>query len=126
VSAEIRILDGSTGPELPIVRGGGVARAIVWPGTGANLRSLHRIWLEAGSATTELSHGSDAVYYVVEGEGTVHDMTGGSEHAVRLGSMFHIDGGTSYAVVAGKAGMQIVGGPAPADLAMYAHLEDQG
>jgi quercetin dioxygenase-like cupin family protein len=125
VSAEIRILDGSTGPELPIVRGGGMARAIVWPGTGARLRSLHRIWLEPRAATTELSHSSDAVYYVVEGAGTVHDMTSGSNHSVRLGSMFHIDACTSYAVVAGDDGVQIVGGPAPADMTMYAHLEDR-
>jgi hypothetical protein len=40
--------------------------------------------------------------------------------------MFHIDAGTSYAVVAGTGGLQIVGGPAPADMAMYAHLEGQG
>jgi hypothetical protein len=126
VSAEIRILDGSSGPELPIVRGAGIARAIVWPGTGAHLRSLHRIWLDADAAMTELSHASDAVYYVVDGAGTVHDLTTGSNHAVRLGSMFHIDAGTSYAVVAGTGGLQIVGGPAPADLAMYAHLEGQG
>ncbi|MFL5841211.1 MAG: hypothetical protein ACJ77Z_12255 [Thermoleophilaceae bacterium] len=126
MTAEIRILDGSTGPELPIVRGAGIARAIVWPGTGARLRSLHRIWLAPGAATIELSHASDAVYYVVDGAGTVHDMTSGSDHAVRLGSMFHIDAGTSYAVDAGNGGLQVVGGPAPADTAMYAHLEDRG
>jgi hypothetical protein len=40
--------------------------------------------------------------------------------------MFHIDGGTSYTVVAGEDGLQVVGGPAPADMAMYAHLEGQG
>ena len=42
----VRILDaGASCPELPMVEGGGVARAIVWPGVGAALRSMHRIEL---------------------------------------------------------------------------------
>jgi mannose-6-phosphate isomerase-like protein (cupin superfamily) len=125
VSYEIRILDASTGPELPIVEGGGVARAIVWPGMGAQLRSLHRIWLEPGAATVTLTHPSDAVYYVIEGLGTAHDQSAGTSHDVREGSMFHIDAGTSYAIAAaGDGAMEIIGGPAPADEAMYTHLTD--
>lgn len=121
---EIRILDGSAGPELPIVDGAGVARAIVWPGTGARARSLHRIWLEARAGTVELRHPSDAVYYVVEGDGAVADRTSGEAHDLRAGAMFHVDAGTAYAVRAGDGGMQLVGGPAPADDALYAHLEE--
>jgi quercetin dioxygenase-like cupin family protein len=124
VSGEIRILDAATGPELPIIEGGGVARAIVWPGVGAELRSLHRIWLEPGATTVTLAHPSDAVYYVLEGSGSAHDESTGAAHEVRQGSMFHVDAGTSYAIIAGDGAMQLVGGPAPADPAMYAHLVD--
>lgn len=123
---EIQILDGASGPELPIVAGGGVARAVVWPGVGAHLRSLHRIWLDAGAATVELEHPSDAVYYVVDGEGAVEDRSAGGEQPLRTGSMFHVDGGTAYVVRAASGGMQLVGGPAPADARMYEHLSAEG
>jgi hypothetical protein len=119
---EIRILDGSEGPELPIVERGGVARAIVWPGIGAQRRSLHRIWLEDGASTVELRHPSDAVYCVIEGSGSVEDRSAADAHQLSLGSMFHVDAGTAYTICAGEAGMQVVGGPAPADAGMYAHL----
>lgn len=123
---EIQILDGSEGPELPIVDGAGMARAIVWPGVGARSRSLHRIWLEAGAGTVRLSHPSDAVYYVIEGDGTAADESAGSEHALRAGAMFHVDAGTAYRVRAGDDGMQLVGGPAPADDALYESLGRAG
>ena len=72
VSAEraIQIFDGDAGPELPIVKGAGVARAVIWPGMQARARSLHRIQLDDGAATIDLGHPSDAVYYVIAGTGS--------------------------------------------------------
>ena len=120
---EIRILEGSEGPELPIVDGAGTARAVVWPGTGARSRSLHHLWLSAGSGTIELAHPSDAVYYVIAGTGLVLDAGAQDAQELRAGSMFHVDSGTRYAVRAGDEGIELVGGPAPADDALYAHLD---
>jgi quercetin dioxygenase-like cupin family protein len=121
---EIRILDGSGGPELPIIDGEGSARAIVWPGIGAETRSLHRIRLGSGSSTVTLSHPSEAVYYVIDGTGSAHDAGSGDSHELRPGAMFHIDAGTPYEVVAGDDGLEVIGGPAPADPAMYTHLSE--
>jgi quercetin dioxygenase-like cupin family protein len=123
---EIAILNGSRGPELQIVAGAGEARAIIWPGMGARSRSLHRVWLAENAGTVELSHPSDAVYYVLEGTGWVDDPDADERHDVAAGAMFHVDAGTRYAIHAGAAGMQVVGGPAPADDALYAHLSDAG
>jgi quercetin dioxygenase-like cupin family protein len=71
----VRIIDArdvSAHPVLPIVEDEqGEARAIVWPGIGANDRSLHQIRLAPGARTVELAHPSEAVYYVVEGSGEV-------------------------------------------------------
>jgi mannose-6-phosphate isomerase-like protein (cupin superfamily) len=119
---EIRVLDGSDGPELPIVDGDGAARAIVWPGTGARSRSLHHLRLSAGSGTIDLAHPSDAVYYVIAGTGSVLDAGAQQDQKLRAGSMFHVDAGTRYAVRAGDDGIELVGGPAPADDDLYAHL----
>lgn len=118
-AAQVAILDGSDGPELAIVDGDGSAKAIVWPGMGAEARSLHHLWLRRGARTVELSHPGDAVYYVIAGDGAVADRSADERQPVRSGSMFHIDGGTAYVVEAGADGIELVGGPAPVDPALY-------
>jgi mannose-6-phosphate isomerase-like protein (cupin superfamily) len=124
--AQITILDGSGGPELPIIDGAGEARAIVWPGMGARTRSLHRIRLGEDAATVELSHPSDAVYYVADGTGSVEDLGLGERQDLVLGAMFHIDAGTRYVIHAGDTGLQVIGGPSPADDSLYEHLTPTG
>jgi len=118
-AAEIAVLDGSAGPELPIVEGDGEAKAVVWPGTGAHSRSLHHLWLRAGARTVALTHPSEAVYYVIEGDGSVVDRSSGERHALRDGAMFHVDPRTTYEIEAGSRGVELVGGPAPADPSLY-------
>src|SRR5258708_30112218 len=59
------------GPLLPIVRGDGSARAVIWPGTGAALRSIHLIQLAPSSATVLQAHPTESVYYGMDGAGTV-------------------------------------------------------
>jgi quercetin dioxygenase-like cupin family protein len=107
------------GPLLPIVEGDGAARAIVWPGVGATLRSMHRIALAAGSRTIELRHPMEAVYYVMQGDGAVRDPDDGGEEPLIEGSMIHIEPGTAYRFEAGGSGMLLLGGPCPADPALY-------
>jgi hypothetical protein len=51
-AAGIVILDAAEGPPLAIVEGDGSAHAVVWPGSGAQLRSLARVRLGAGARTT--------------------------------------------------------------------------
>lgn len=116
------VVDATTGPELEIVEGDGRAWAVVWPGMGAQLRSLHRISLAAGSRTVELCHPSDAVYYVAEGAGSIGEGADASGDALPKGSMCLVDAGTAYVIRAGESGVELVGGPAPADPALYAHL----
>jgi hypothetical protein len=109
--SEVRVCDEDVA--LDIVEGDGTARAIVWPGTGAADRAMHRIRLGPGASTVLLEHPGDAVYAVLGGQGTV------GEHAVETGSMVHVDGGTPYRFVADDAGLDLVGGPAPVDPALY-------
>jgi hypothetical protein len=118
--APVMVLDAADGPELAIVVGDGFAQAAVWPGTGAQLRSMHVLGLGPGTRTVELSHPGDAVYAVLEGDGDVAEPPGGEPAALRRGSMFHVDGGTRYVITAGPGGLRLVGGPAPADPALYA------
>lgn len=117
---EVAVIDAEGGPELAIIRGEGRAHAIVWPGMGATLRSMHRISLEPGSRTIEMQHVSDAVYYVISGAGSATDGHVGAANPLIEGSMVHVDAGTPYALIAGSEGIELLGGPAPADPSLYA------
>ena len=95
---------------------------MVWPGVGAKLRSMHLITLASGGRTVELSHPMEAVYYIIGGEGTVRDPTNGLGQALVEGSMVHIDPETPYVFEAGPSGIEILGGPCPADPDIYRDL----
>jgi quercetin dioxygenase-like cupin family protein len=116
----VTVLDGDDRcPRLPIVRGDGRALAVVWPGVGAQMRSMCRIVLGSGSSTMQLSHPMEAVYYVIEGAGTVTDPSVGDRREVVEGSMVHIEPGTRYAFTAGPPGLELIGGPCPADPVLF-------
>jgi hypothetical protein len=121
---QVRILkdDADECPELPIVESNGRAWAVVWPGVGAELRSLHHISLSRDGRTVALEHPMEAVYYVMEGSATAVDLDGDTRDQLITGSMAHIDPETSYLFVAGPEGAEIIGGPCPADHRMYEHL----
>ncbi len=109
-------------PELPIVEANGRAVALVWPGTGATLRSMHHIELGARGSTITLRHPGEAAYYVKSGNGQVADLEAGSEDPLVTGSMIHVEPGTPYRFTAGEEGMVLLGGPSPHDPALYTHL----
>lgn len=109
-------------PRLPLVDGGGEVRAVVWPGVGADMRSMHRFTLEAGAKTIQQSHPMEAVYYVMAGSGSAIDPAGGAPGPIVEGSMVHVEPGTAYRFEAGPDGLVLLGGPCPIDPALYAHL----
>lgn len=120
---KVRILKpGGDCPPLPLIDGEGEATAIVWPGIGAHMRSLHRFVLSAGSQTVVQRHPSEAVYYLRNGSAEVADMDVGERSPLTAGSMVHVEPDTSYVFLAGDGGAEIVGGPCPADPSLYAHL----
>lgn len=106
-------------PLLPLVDGEGSARAVVWPGIGAKERSMHLFALEEGSSTVEMTHPSEATYYVIEGDAVTVDRSDGSEQQVEKGSMIFVEAHTSYVISARNGGVRFVGGPCPPDPQMY-------
>ena len=116
----VAVLDADeTCPRLPLVAGAGEAYAVVWPGVGATMRSMHRISLQPKSATIRMRHPMEAVYYVIAGTGTVIDPSLGETRPVVEGSMVHIEPGTRYSFVAGRSRLEIIGGPCPADAELF-------
>lgn len=118
----VRILDGE-GPPLKLLEaGGGVAEAIIWPGNGATLRSMHRFRLTPSGRTQPQRHPMEAVYYVVRGTASVLDPDENESFELNAGSMVHVEPRTTYIFHSGTDGAEIVGGPCPADPQLYTHL----
>lgn len=121
---QVRVLkDDENCPDLPIVESKGSAWAVIWPGVGAELRSIHHISLQSVGRTIELSHPMESVYYVMSGSAAAIDPDQGSRHELTEGSMAHIEPGTRYLFEAGSSGAEIIGGPCPADQSMYEHIK---
>lgn len=80
---------------------------------------MHRISLGRGARITRQSHEMEAVYYVMAGAGSVGEPDGGSEQSLLEGSMVHVEPGTAYRFRAGAEGLELLGGPCPADPALY-------
>jgi mannose-6-phosphate isomerase-like protein (cupin superfamily) len=114
----VQVLSPVDRPALDLVESGS-ARAVVWPGVGATLRAMHLLTLPSGGSTRPLRHEGEAVYYVVAGSGSVHDGERGEDADLRVGSMIHVEPGTSYRLTAGDDGLEVVGGPGPADTTLY-------
>jgi quercetin dioxygenase-like cupin family protein len=107
------------GPSLPVLAGGGSARAVIWPGTGATARSIHLIKLAPSSATVRLEHPGESVYYVMDGSGTVAGDGPAAVTPLVPGSFVHMGPGTGYRFSAGPGGLEVFGGPCPVDPASY-------
>jgi mannose-6-phosphate isomerase-like protein (cupin superfamily) len=119
-----RVVDSATGcPEIPIIIGPGNARVVMWPGNNAQFRSFQIITLERGARTIRLHHGSDAVYYVMSGAGSIVDLASSEVFPLGEGAMVHIDAGDAYQFMAkDDQDVKILGGPCPADESLYAGL----
>jgi quercetin dioxygenase-like cupin family protein len=123
-NARVNVIKGSEpGPEIAIVESGGSARAVIWPGSGAEHRSMNLISLEPGGQTIELRHPSESVYHVTEGDGTMVDHEAGARHEVITGSMLFIEAETPYSFTAGPSGALLLGGPCPPDPDLYPSKE---
>lgn len=119
----VRVLSADDAcPSLPIIDGAGSARAVVWPGSGAEHRSMHLISLPAGGSTIPMRHQMEAVYYVIRGNGVVVDTDDGSESPLVEGSMVHVEPGTGYRLSAADTAIELLGGPCPPDPALYENL----
>ena len=95
----------------------------MWPGNDTKFRTLQILTLEGGDRSIPLNHGSDAVYYVISGAGSITDLNSSEVSPLAEGAMVHIDAGDHYLFSADSVqGIKILGGPCPADAKLYADL----
>ena len=105
------------------------ARLVVWPGVGAEHANMNYVDMQPGERNKDHVHTeSEDTIYILDGKGTISDVTNGFELEFEAGDVIHVPVGIWHAV-AGDRGERVesVGGPCPADWNMLraAGLADQ-
>lgn len=111
-------------PLLPLVEGRGSARAVIWPGVGAKQRSMHLFSLAEEASTVQMTHASEATYYVIDGAALATDASDGSVQEAETGAMIFIEPYTPYSIAARNGAVRFVGGPCPPDPALYERISN--
>jgi gentisate 1,2-dioxygenase len=101
---------------LPIISAD--ARMIVWPGIGAWTATMNYVRMQPGEENSPHAHsGSEDTIVILQGRGSIDDLTSGETHEFRAGDVIHVPAGVRHAVRANRGQNVVsVGGPCPADL----------
>ena len=96
------------------------ARLVVWLGSGSNTANMNYVDMQPGERNVPHAHpNSEDTIFILDGEGTVEDLTNGVTLPVRKGQVVHVPVGIVHAVAADNGvHIESVGGPAPADVDM--------
>ncbi len=94
------------------------ARMIVWPGIGAWTATMNYVRMQPGEENSPHTHqDSEDTIVILEGRGSIDDLTHGQTHEFRAGDVIHVPAGLRHAVRANRGENVVsVGGPCPADL----------
>jgi quercetin dioxygenase-like cupin family protein len=94
------------------------ARLVVWPGVGAEHANMNYVRMLPGEANVPHVHRrSEDTILVLEGRGTIGDLSNGHDLEFGAGQAIHVPAGVEHQV-RGDRGAEIVsvGGPAPPDM----------
>lgn len=100
------------------------ARLIVWLGVGSQTANMNFVDMQSGESNVPHTHPeSEDTIFIIEGNGTVEDLTNGLRFDIRAGQVVHVPVGIKHAVKADKGSNIVsVGGPAPADEEMLRRM----
>lgn len=93
------------------------ARLVVWAGRGSQTANMNYVDMQPGERNVPHVHeGSEDTIYILDGEGTVEDLTNDQELAFGAGDVVHVPVGIWHAVRADSGSrIESCGGPAPVD-----------
>lgn len=94
------------------------ARLVVWPGVGARHANMNYVRMQPGEENVPHAHpDSEDTIFVLEGRGTIADLSNGRELEFEAGQAVHVPPGVEHQV-RGDRGVEVVsvGGPCPADM----------
>jgi quercetin dioxygenase-like cupin family protein len=93
------------------------ARLVVWPGRGSQVANMNYVDMQPGERNVPHTHlGSEDTLYVIEGKGTVEDLTNNLTIPFEAPCVVHVPVGIWHAVSANLGSrIESVGGPSPTD-----------
>ncbi len=93
------------------------ARLVVWLGAGSKTANMNFVDMSPGEQNVPHSHPrSEDTIFILEGRGTVEDITNGLTFHISAGQVVHVPVGLVHAVKADRGSNIVsVGGPSPAD-----------
>ena len=96
------------------------ARLVVWPGVGAHTANMNYVDMQPGEKNVPHAHAdSEDTIFVLDGKGTIEDLTNGVRIEFEAGQVIHVPAGLRHAVSADRGSrIESVGGPCPADMAL--------
>ncbi len=116
----VRVIDTALSrAPLSIVKQGGSAHAVLWPGNGAHFRSFNLVELGVDGLTVDLCHDNECAWYIRGGSGVVRDLVSDAAQDIAEGAMLHIGAGDRYRIEAGAEGLVAIGGTVPVDPKFY-------
>ena len=96
------------------------ARLVVWPGVGAWDANMNYVEMQPGEENVPHVHPeSEDTIFVLEGRGTIRDLTNDIVHEFEAGQAIFVPAGVEHQVLGNRNSPIVsVGGPSPADIAM--------
>lgn len=100
------------------------ARLVVWVGRGSQTANMNYVNMQPGERNVPHVHaGSEDTLYVLDGRGTIEDLTHEVELSFEAPCAVHVPVGVWHAVKADRGSrIESVGGPAPADWNMMVNV----
>jgi len=100
------------------------ARLVVWAGRGSQTANMNYVDMQPGERNSPHVHeGSEDTIFVLDGKGTVEDLTNEVELSFEAGEVVHVPVGIWHAVKADRGSrIESCGGPAPADWNMLLRI----
>jgi quercetin dioxygenase-like cupin family protein len=100
------------------------ARLVVWPGVGALTANMNYVRMQPGERNEPHAHSdSEDTIFIVDGSGSVDDLTNGIRLPFEAGDVIHVPSGVVHAVCADRGEPVVsVGGPCPPDWEMLRML----
>ncbi len=100
------------------------ARMVVWPGVGAMSANMNFVRMQPGERNVPHTHAeSEDTIYILEGRGSVEDLSNGVRREFDAGDVIHVPAGIRHAVCADRGEAVVsIGGPCPPDWAMLRML----
>jgi quercetin dioxygenase-like cupin family protein len=100
------------------------ARLVVWPGRGSQSANMNYVDMQPGERNVPHAHEqSEDTIFVLDGKGTIEDLTHEVELQFKAGDVVHVPVGIWHAVKADRdSHIESCGGPAPADWNMMMRI----